>query len=293
MDPAGTRNISWKSDSKAPPYCASCSRIRFHMMCDKDMLLLVTIECSDGNITIKTGDERRVRTHFILVNCIATAINVNQNCIKIDETEDYDLCRHIVTVTYTLASGIKFDIVINEDGWMNVKSGLDVLMELYGIDNKLKYSMHVADTYKLIANDTRYEYMSKVRGVSMKPLPYDVTKKRINSEVRRNVDRSVSANTIQYNNTCSCISMNIFGMSIFIKLSGGIYSVSAKDNATGVIRNFKLAEGAHEFKGAYLQDCVFIMGGSVSKNITGYCIAAVNYFTLQFTDVKVTEGRYE
>jgi hypothetical protein len=258
--------------------------------------LIVTIECSDGNITIKTKEG--AKTHFIFANCNnIVAITAKQDCVMIREDDTTAFCRHIITVNYVLSDRPPFTITINKDGFMGVTSGLDVLLELYGLKRELTHSFCVSGNQCLkIENSDRHAIMSQRRDEVMAAINTrsdSFKMPTVCKSIKGKLSGKVNPGDVYVMNGGKKVMFNVMGITSTIDF-GNTMKCRAKANISGKIIEFELVKGRHPYEGPVLETKYYSNDGPLSdfnpRVIGQFAIITANYIIARSTVSRAVDG---
>lgn len=284
MDLASTYNVVWETNQKKQPFSASFGRFRLQMF--NIVGLILTVECSDGNIMIRTLEN--MKTHFIVVNCYnIVKIVAKRDCVKTKEDNLYDYVRHVVTVTYTLSDGTSFDIVINRDGFMSIESGINVMLELYGTDKSLTYSFNVDKKMTMIDNDKRFAIMSKCRGVVFAP-PKNYYCQLSKPVLCVGLNKRMKPGDVFVDLKNQQMKFNSCGITATCSAKGKNLTCNAKDNDTNIVINFSIPFGMNPYEGPFMDVRLFDNKG-IGNTVPalGYITTLTNLIMSKFTTLQV------
>ncbi len=291
MELADIYSATWESDKSKPPFSASFEKLRLLMFNIVD--LVVTIECSDGNIVIRTLNN--LKTHFIMVNCNnITKIVAKKDCVMTKDEDERFYIRHVITINYTLSDGTNFDVVINRDGFMTIRSGINVLLERYGLDKSLTYSLRVRRKMILIDNDKRFDIMSKLRGITFTSPKGEYSKLQL-AKSCKNVNLPKKPGDVLVDFRKKELSFNAYGITALYRVEGNCLKCRAKDNATGIVKEIEIPFGMNSYEGPFM-DKRFLDNGGISGPASaregslppqGFITTLANLTMSRFTTLKV------
>lgn len=282
----------WSSNAKAAPFSPAFAKLHAPMhWCGLD--LVIRVECTDGNITISTGDTKTHVIHVCHTNIVA--IELTRNAICISDDDNYSYYRHVVTIKYTLSDGNRFCITINEDNYMNATTdGEMIVMTLYDANRKPTRNLVIQGKSISTTNADKYELLESYRGWG-KVIPREFVfsntyKSPKEIQQVKCIDHNAKAvpGTIIYNHGKT--DMLIHGFDLICRLTLGEDKMLCKviDVATKMRFCLTIARGEHNYRGPQCDNKKYYYNGPLKRNDSPipFAIVTINYisFCLSHTE---------